>query len=65
MFDSLKFFSAAIEELPLTNSPMVFGLHANAEIGYYTQATKEMWNILIELQPKTCKIYNKQTIAIF
>lgn len=46
---------AAIEELPLTNSPEVFGLHANAEIGYYTQAVKDMWNILIELQPQTCK----------
>lgn len=44
---------AAIDELPLTNSPEVFGLHPNAEIGYYTQATKEMWSILIELQPQT------------
>ncbi|XP_030756931.1 dynein heavy chain 10, axonemal [Sitophilus oryzae] len=41
-----------IDELPLTNSPEVFGLHPNAEIGYYTQATKEMWNLLIELQPQ-------------
>nr|XP_023024309.1 dynein heavy chain 10, axonemal [Leptinotarsa decemlineata] len=42
-----------IDELPLTNSPDVFGLHPNAEIGYYTQATKEMWRLLIELQPQT------------
>lgn len=48
-------FTAAIDELPLTNSPEVFGLHPNAEIGYYTQATKEMWTILIELQPQTGK----------
>lgn len=47
--------SAAIDELPLTNSPEVFGLHPNAEIGYYTQATKEMWSLLIELQPQTGK----------
>lgn len=46
-------YLAAIEELPLANSPEVFGLHPNAEIGYYTQATKEMWNLLIELQPQT------------
>ncbi|KAL1513082.1 hypothetical protein ABEB36_002553 [Hypothenemus hampei] len=45
-------YIAFIDELPLTNSPEVFGLHSNAEIGYYTQATKEMWNILIELQPQ-------------
>lgn len=47
------FLLAAIDELPLTNSPEVFGLHPNAEIGYYTQATKEMWSLLIELQPQT------------
>lgn len=44
-----------IEGLPLVNSPDVFGLHPNAEIGYFTQAAKEMWNNLIELQPQTGK----------
>ena len=33
-----------IELLPLANSPGVFGLHQNAEIGYYTKATKEVQN---------------------
>ncbi|XP_076299453.1 dynein axonemal heavy chain 10-like [Lasioglossum baleicum] len=47
--DYLKF----IEELPLVNTPEVFGLHPNAEIGYFTQAVKEMWGNLIELQPQT------------
>ncbi|KAJ8963302.1 hypothetical protein NQ318_018771 [Aromia moschata] len=47
-------YIAFIDELPLANSPEVFGLHSNAEIGYYTQATKEMWNLLIDLQPQTC-----------
>ncbi|CAK9806047.1 Dynein axonemal heavy chain 10 [Anthophora plagiata] len=42
-----------IEELPLVNSPEVFGLHPNAEIGYFTQAAKEMWGNLVELQPQT------------
>ncbi|XP_045466201.1 dynein axonemal heavy chain 10 [Harmonia axyridis] len=46
-------YIAFIDELPLTNSPEIFGLHPNAEIGYYTQATKEMWRILIELQPQS------------
>ncbi|XP_076380407.1 dynein heavy chain at 89D [Megalopta genalis] len=46
--DYLKF----IEELPLVNTPEVFGLHPNAEIGYFTQAVKEMWSNLIELQPQ-------------
>ncbi|CAH8587314.1 unnamed protein product [Heterobilharzia americana] len=46
-------FSRYIESLPLTNTPEVFGLHANAEIGYYTNATKEIWSHLLELQPQT------------
>lgn len=41
-----------VENLPLMNSPAVFGLHPNAEIGYYTNATKDMWKSLIDLQPK-------------
>ncbi|EDO35852.1 predicted protein [Nematostella vectensis] len=42
-----------IEELPLANTPDVFGLHPNAEIGYYTNAAKDMWLHLVELQPQT------------
>ncbi|XP_011874224.1 PREDICTED: dynein heavy chain 10, axonemal [Vollenhovia emeryi] len=42
-----------IDELPLVNSPEVFGLHPNAEIGYFTQAIKRIWRHLIELQPQT------------
>ncbi|KAK2587900.1 hypothetical protein KPH14_003996 [Odynerus spinipes] len=45
-------YLAFIEELPLANTPAVFGLHPNAEIGYFTQATREMWANLIELQPQ-------------
>jgi dynein heavy chain len=40
-----------IESLPHVNTPDVFGLHPNAEIGYYTNASKEMWSNLILLQP--------------
>ncbi|KAM4590913.1 dynein axonemal heavy chain 10 isoform 1-T1 [Odontesthes bonariensis] len=42
-----------IDSMPLANTPEVLGLHANAEIGYYTQETKEMWTHLIDLQPQT------------
>ena len=37
----------------MANTPEVFGLHPNAEIGYYTQAAKDMWEHLVELQPQT------------
>lgn len=43
----------AIEDLPLANTPEVLGLHANAEIGYYTQAVHNMWSHLLDLQPQT------------
>ncbi|XP_029909103.1 dynein heavy chain 10, axonemal [Myripristis murdjan] len=42
-----------IESLPLANTPEVLGLHSNAEIGYYTQAARDMCTHLIELQPQT------------
>lgn len=43
----------AIEALPLVQTPEVFGLHANADIQYYTNATKALWQNLVELQPRT------------
>ncbi|KAH8295402.1 hypothetical protein KR018_010894 [Drosophila ironensis] len=46
-------YIAHIDKLPLVNKPDVFGLHPNAEIGYYTAAARSIWNSLIELQPQT------------
>uniref|UniRef100_A0A8C4WLB8 Dynein axonemal heavy chain 10 n=1 Tax=Gopherus evgoodei TaxID=1825980 RepID=A0A8C4WLB8_9SAUR len=46
-------FVEELESLPLANTPEVFGLHPNAEIGYYTQAARDMWSHLLELQPQT------------
>jgi dynein heavy chain, axonemal len=43
----------AIEALPLMQTPEVFGLHGNADIQYYSNATKDLWKNLIELQPRT------------
>ena len=46
-------YADAIEGLPLSNSPEVFGLHPNAEISYLTNAAKQMWKDLIVQQPRT------------
>ncbi|KAL2092820.1 hypothetical protein ACEWY4_012618 [Coilia grayii] len=52
--DGLKdIYVGEIESLPLANTPEVFGLHPNAEIGYYSQAARDMWTHLIDLQPQT------------
>ena len=48
----LENYKQMVEKLPLTNPPSVFGLHPNAEIGYYTNAVKGMWRDLISLQPR-------------
>jgi dynein heavy chain len=42
-----------IDSLENINTPEVFGLHSNAEIGYYTKSAKDMWEHLVELQPQT------------
>jgi dynein heavy chain len=49
----LQNYTEMVESLPLTNSPAVFGLHPNAEIGYYSSAVKNMWLDLIALQPRS------------
>ncbi|XP_063753564.1 dynein axonemal heavy chain 10 [Eleginops maclovinus] len=46
-------YTDEIENLPMANTPEVLGLNSNAEIGYYTQAAKDMWSHLIDLQPQT------------
>lgn len=46
-------YTAYVDSLPLTNTPEVFGLHPNAEIGYYTNAAKQIWLHLMDLQPQT------------
>jgi dynein heavy chain len=38
------------------SGPSVFGLHPNAEIGYLTIASKELWVNLISLQPRSASV---------
>uniref|UniRef100_A0A0X3Q3S3 Dynein heavy chain 10 n=1 Tax=Schistocephalus solidus TaxID=70667 RepID=A0A0X3Q3S3_SCHSO len=49
-------FSSYIEKLPLESSPEVFGLHANAEIGYFTSAVHDNWALLLQLQPREVEV---------
>lgn len=37
---SLEGFLNAVNEIPLINSPIVFGLNPNAEITYFTNSAK-------------------------
>ena len=47
---TLEGFLNTANEIPLTNSPVVFGLHPNAEITYFTNAAKAMWTNLLSMQ---------------
>lgn len=51
-------FLDSIEELPIICGPEVLGLHFNAEMGYFTKASKNMWDNLLRLQPQTGKSTN-------
>ena len=42
-----------INEMPSTYSPEIIGLHSNAEIDYFTQASKRIWEDMIKLQTST------------
>lgn len=46
-------YLTSIDALPLVQSPQVYGLHANADISYYTSATKALWLHLVDLQPRS------------
>ncbi|KAI5707535.1 hypothetical protein M8J77_004618 [Diaphorina citri] len=49
-----QFYLDYIEEtLPSHQSPELFGLHLNAEIGYYTQAAQDIFSNLINIQPQS------------
>lgn len=43
-------FLNTVNEIPIINSPAVFGLHPNAEIMYYTNSAKDLWDNLLALQ---------------
>lgn len=49
----LALYRSAVEALPLSNGPQVFGLHANAEMGYFTSASKALWANIIAMQPRS------------
>lgn len=45
-------YRAAIEEMPLVDTPEVFGLHPNADISYQTAMASETLGTILDIQPK-------------
>jgi len=46
-------YKTQVENQPRVNTPEVFGLHSNAEIGYFTTASKDILNQIFSLQSGT------------
>lgn len=44
---------AAIEDMPLRQTPDVLGLHPSADVAYLTDATRALWRDLLSMQPRT------------
>ncbi|OXB71682.1 UNVERIFIED_CONTAM: hypothetical protein H355_014886 [Colinus virginianus] len=42
-------YSEYIKEMPTYNGPEVFGLHANAEIGYFVDTSRKLWENILKL----------------
>jgi len=42
-------FQNAINDIPTINTPQVFGLHPNAEITYFTNSAKSLWDNMLAL----------------
>jgi dynein heavy chain len=47
---TLEGFLNTVNDIPLINSPIVFGLHPNAEITYFTNSAKNTWENLLLMQ---------------
>jgi dynein heavy chain len=48
--DSIEQTIEFIDKIPLFTPPQVFGLHSNAEITYYTNASKGLWANILSMQ---------------
>ncbi|KAI9150964.1 hypothetical protein H9P43_009579 [Blastocladiella emersonii ATCC 22665] len=49
---TIEEYRAAIETLPLVDSPEVFGLHPNADISSQTKQSQSMLETILSIQPK-------------
>ncbi|KAI9015067.1 dynein heavy chain and region D6 of dynein motor-domain-containing protein [Gaertneriomyces semiglobifer] len=45
-------YRASIEQLPLVDTPDVFGLHPNADISSQTKESQQMLDVIMSIQPK-------------
>jgi len=49
----LDFWRSAVEKMPQTDSPELFGMHVNADITFRNKQTNELISTIIDTQPKS------------
>jgi dynein heavy chain len=49
----IDFWRAAVENIPETDSPGIFGMHVNADITFRNKQTKALLDTIIDTQPKS------------
>jgi len=62
---NLEGYINTVNEIPIINSPAVFGLHPNAEIMYYTNAAKDLWDNLLSLQTSGSSSHSQENKVMF
>ena len=45
-------YHAYLDEMLPAESPYLYGLHPNAEIGFLTDASETLFRVILELQPR-------------
>ena len=46
----MELINVEIDKIPLFTNPAVFGLHSNAEIQYFSNSVKELWENTLLMQ---------------
>eukprot|EP00327_Prymnesium_parvum_P015479 CAMPEP_0113272674 /NCGR_PEP_ID=MMETSP0008_2-20120614/23450_1 /TAXON_ID=97485 /ORGANISM="Prymnesium parvum" /LENGTH=4484 /DNA_ID=CAMNT_0000122153 /DNA_START=48 /DNA_END=13502 /DNA_ORIENTATION=+ /assembly_acc=CAM_ASM_000153 len=50
--NEIEVYRKYIQDLPLVDDPELFGLHANADLVYRSNLTKQVLNTILDIQPK-------------
>lgn len=54
--DTFLFPAQYIDNTLPPESPYLYGLHPNAEIGFLTQTSEKLFRALLEMQPRDCAV---------
>eukprot|EP01135_Chromosphaera_perkinsii_P011757 Nk52_evm3s2496 gene=Nk52_evmTU3s2496 len=55
-------FNNFIESMPISDTPEIFGLHSNADIAFRTKQATDIFNAIIDIQPKEMTMSGNETM---